>query len=67
MTYKEYAELAFNAYSASTGGKTYDGKPIPKWNELPERIQQAWEVAVHTVFDELEKRVFGGLGLGSAK
>lgn len=38
-------EVAFSAYRASVGGKTYDGKPIPAWAELSEPIRQAWQAA----------------------
>lgn len=38
-------KLAFEAYGKATGGKTYDGRDIPKYEELPEGIRKAWERA----------------------
>lgn len=40
------AERAYGAYAKSTGGKTYDGRNMPVWSELPDRIQEAWKQAV---------------------
>ena len=57
MTTEEYAKIAFEAYSESTGGKTYDGKPIPKWNELPEHVQRAWSAAAAAIINKLSDRV----------
>lgn len=39
------AQLAYQAYAVSTGGKTFDGRDMPTWEQLPERIQQAWTAA----------------------
>lgn len=44
-----FGQIAFEAYSQSTGGKTYDGRDIPTWDELTERIQQAWEAAAQAI------------------
>ncbi len=38
---------AFEAYSESTGGLTYDGKEIPSWEGLTEAIRLAWVAAGH--------------------
>jgi hypothetical protein len=40
------AKIAYEAYAATTGGKTYDGKDMPKWEDLPLRTVTAWEAAV---------------------
>ncbi|MDB4996731.1 MAG: hypothetical protein JWM74_4163 [Myxococcaceae bacterium] len=45
MSAKEIAQVAFEAYNASTGGKTYDGKAIPPWYAISPRIQDAWRAA----------------------
>ncbi len=39
---KKPPQLAYEAYAKSTGGKTFDGREMPKWADLPERIQTAW-------------------------
>jgi hypothetical protein len=44
-----YGEHAYSAYAESTGGKTYDGRDIPVWADLGDRIQGAWEAAASAV------------------
>ena len=39
------AQRGYGAYAASTGGKTFDGREMPKWSELPDRIKAAWVAA----------------------
>jgi hypothetical protein len=41
----DYPELAYLAYAKSTGGKTFDGRDMPTWDALPERIREAWRAA----------------------
>jgi len=46
------ARAAFEAYGASTGGKTWDGKPIPPFDVIRERtphVAAAWEAAADAV------------------
>lgn len=52
---KTLGQVAFEAYREKVGGQTYDGKPIPLWGELSERIRQAWEVAAGAVAEEIRK------------
>ena len=40
-----YGEVAYAAYAEHTGGKTFDGRDMPSWTDLGERIQGAWEAA----------------------
>ena len=47
------AEKAYSAYGESTGGKTFDGRDMPKWDDLGERIQAAWCAAAQAVVDEV--------------
>lgn len=42
-----YGQIAFEAYCDSVGNKTYDNKPIPKWEDLTEQIKQAWNNAAN--------------------
>lgn len=42
-------QIAYAAYAESTGGKTYDGRPMPLWDELPQRIRDAWTAAAEAV------------------
>jgi hypothetical protein len=50
---KSLPHLAYDAYAVSTGGKTFDGRDMPGWEELPERIQAAWTAAAHRVSQSL--------------
>lgn len=38
----ELAKVAYEAYTASSGGKNYRGDPCPAWHELPEAIRGHW-------------------------
>lgn len=40
-----YGRIGYEAYAESTGGKTFDGRDMPRWDELPQRIVAAWEAA----------------------
>jgi len=47
-TVAELAKIGFEAYGESTGGKTWDGKPIPPYAVVAERtphVARAWEAA----------------------
>ena len=51
-TVADLARAAFEAYGASTGGKTWDGKDIPPFEVIAERtphVARAWEAAVTAV------------------
>lgn len=45
MTTLDVAKIAYEAYGAVTDYKNYQGLPMPKWEELPSKIQQAWVAA----------------------
>lgn len=42
-------QIAFEAYSKAMGGKTYDGKNIPHWNDLSAQVQKGWTAAARAV------------------
>lgn len=48
---KTYAQTAFEAYVEAVGGKTYDGKDIPKWNDLTDSVRDAWAKASGAVIE----------------
>ena len=51
------AKTAFDAYVASTGGKTWDGKDVPPFEIIAVRtphVARAWEAAVDAVRRKLE-------------
>lgn len=39
------AREMFEAYNEKAGGKTWDGKPIPPWAEVGEKVQGNWLAA----------------------
>lgn len=41
--------LAYEAYKDSTKGKTFDGRDMPEWADLGNKIQKAWEDAARAV------------------
>lgn len=45
----EIAEFGYNAYGDFVGWKNYAGLSMPKWAELPEKIQQAWIEAARAI------------------
>ena len=42
---QEVAKKAYNAYGGVTDFKNFQGNPMPKWEELPPKIQEAWQAA----------------------
>lgn len=44
------AQHAYEAYGEVTSWKNYAGLPMPLWNQLPSKIQEAWLAATkHTL------------------
>lgn len=49
---KSLGQLAFEAYCEAVGGETFDGKPIPGWDELHGdrlKVQGGWHAAAAEV------------------
>lgn len=46
---KSTPQIAYEAYGQSRDWRTYDGKPMPQWNELPPEIVTAWEAASNAI------------------
>lgn len=36
------AQIAYETYSKTVGFVNFQGRPLPKWSDLPPNIQQAW-------------------------
>lgn len=45
VTAQQKGQRAYEAYGAATGGKTFDGRDMPHWQDLGETIQAAWVAA----------------------
>ena len=41
------ARAMYEAYTKSSGGLNYQGKPCPKWDELPAAICGHWQAAAN--------------------
>ncbi|KKK74084.1 hypothetical protein LCGC14_2887320, partial [marine sediment metagenome] len=42
---KQCASMAYAAYGEYTDNKNFRGDPMPVWEDLPEKIQEAWQAA----------------------
>ena len=45
----DLGRAGYEAYTKSTGGKTFDGRTMPTWDELPAHISAAWAAAAEAV------------------
>jgi hypothetical protein len=55
MTDTHIAERMWDAYAIQAGGKTFDGKPLPTWDELGEERQSCWVAAAFVAADRIAK------------
>lgn len=53
---KELARIGFNAYREQAEGKTYDGKPIPEFDELSVIVQANWMSCARAIRDALRAK-----------
>lgn len=37
--------IAFESYNDAVGGVTWDGKPIPGWDAVTEKVREGWRTA----------------------
>jgi len=51
----ETAKRMWDAYAFRAGGKTFDGKPLPTWDELGEDRQSCWIAAASVAASRIEK------------
>lgn len=45
---KSLGQIAFETY-VEAGGITYDGKPIPGWDAVSEKVRRGWSAAASSV------------------
>jgi len=50
-------KCGYEAYAKSTGGKTFDGRDMPMWEQLPENIKRAWADASKAIAEQIYKAV----------
>jgi hypothetical protein len=46
------ARQAYYAYGSVTDFKNFQGNPMPEWEQLPPKIQEAWGAASRYAFNE---------------
>lgn len=49
---KTLGQVGYEAYAESTGGLTWDLRPMPKWEEITEKIRKAWNAAALAIVIE---------------
>lgn len=45
----ELARIAYHAYGKTTDFKNYQGLPMPEFENLPQKIQEAWVAAIQAI------------------
>lgn len=45
----EVARAGYEGYASWTGWKTFDGRDMPRWDDLPEHTQLAWVAAAGSI------------------
>ena len=55
MTDTHIAKLMWDAYAIQAGWDSFDGKPLPAWDELSEDRQSCWVAAASVTADRIEK------------
>lgn len=51
MNLETLARIAYCNYGRTTDFKNYQGNPMPKWEDLPDKIKNAWRNATKSVWD----------------
>lgn len=52
-SFEQIAASMYHAYCKQAGGKTFDGKPLPTWEELGAEHQLCWTAAANQASAEL--------------
>ena len=60
---KQIAQVMWDAYSKQAGTKSFDGKPLPTWEELGSDRQQCWIAAAKATADVALRDSFAGQAL----
>lgn len=54
------AKAAYEAYGVAVGGKTWDGKDIPDWDDLQDRQRDGWRAAAQAAVARADEGIDGG-------
>ena len=57
ITYFKLAANAYAAHSHAAGGKTFDGKPLPTFDQLGTERQHCWVEAAKSIRKDLADHV----------
>lgn len=49
-------QVGYEAYGEDSGWTTFDGRPMPKWDNLRPDIQARWEISARAIADEALRR-----------
>jgi hypothetical protein len=61
----ELGRVGYEAYGDKAGWKNYEGKPMPKWDEVPQHIRDKWAAAAKAIGEAIHQSVVGAaLGYG---
>lgn len=52
---QEVAQAGYEGYAECTGGKTFDGRDMPLWADLPDRTKTAWVAAAAGIRRKIEQ------------
>lgn len=53
-----YGKLVFEAYRANADFTAYDGKPIPDWSELSDKVKENWINAAKAVVADIMEEIY---------
>ena len=51
----DIGRIAFQAYAKSVNNETFDGKQIPSWEKVGQKIQNGWRAAAVAVLQQVDK------------
>ncbi|GAA4002047.1 hypothetical protein GCM10022631_10830 [Deinococcus rubellus] len=55
--FRPFAKEGYEAYAKQTGGKTFDGRDMPTWEQLPENIKDAWSAGAEYVLEHARNQL----------
>ena len=63
MTDTHIAKLMWDAYAIQAGWDSFDGKPLPAWDELSEDRQSCWVAAASITADRIKQLEMAARGV----
>ena len=57
MDHEVFGKINYAGYVKEVGGKTWDGRPCPTWEELTDVIRAGWCAGAEDVLDALTRSV----------